>query len=154
MIIWRLCKARYAKDPLSGEGSRLYGGRWTYPGISVAYTASTLSLAALELLVHLDHDIAPIDFQSIEISAPPSISIEKIEIKTLPKNWREYPAPDSLRKIGSRWAKERRSLLLEVPSAVVPQEKNYLVNPIHHEFATLIIEHPQPFRFDSSLFAG
>lgn len=151
MNIWRLCTARYATNPLSGEGARLYGGRWNYPGIPVAYTAGSLALALLELLVHIDYDLVPSDLVSIEVYVPPSASIERVEISSLPRNWRAYPAPESLRKIGSAWAIEKRSLLLEVPSVVVPDERNYLVNPQHPEFTNLKIGHPKPFKFDPRL---
>jgi RES domain-containing protein len=150
--IWRLCIARYATDPLSGEGARLYGGRWNYPGIAVAYTAGSLALALLELLIHIDYDLVPSDLVSIEVYVPPSASIERVEISALPRNWRAYPAPKSLRKIGSAWAIKKRSLLLEVPSVVVPDERNYLVNPQHPEFTNLKIGHPKAFKFDPRLF--
>ncbi len=152
MIIWRLCKARYANQALSGEGARLYGGRWSYPGVPIAYTASSLSLAALELLVHLDHDLAPSDLVSVAVTVPYSVSVERIEIGELPRNWRVFPGPEKLKEIGSSWARGKRSLLLEVPSAVVPQEKNYLVNPQHPDFAKLQIGEPRKFVFDPRLF--
>jgi RES domain-containing protein len=151
LVIWRLCKSRYAKERLSGEGARLYGGRWSYPGIVVVYTASTLSLAVLELLVHLDYELAPSDMVRIRIEVPSSVSIERVRIESLPKNWRAYPSPESLQKIGSSWAAEKRSLLLEIPSAVIPEENNYLVNPVHPEFKELKVERPQRFKFDSRL---
>jgi RES domain-containing protein len=152
LVIWRLCKARYAKELLNGEGARLYGGRWSYPGIAVGYTAGTLSLAVLEFLVHLDYEVAPSDMVRLQIEVPSSISIERMKVESLPKNWRAYPPPESLQKIGSSWAVEKRSLLLEVPSAVVPEEYNYLVNPQHPEFKGLKVERPQRFKFDSRLF--
>ncbi|HEX3034889.1 MAG TPA: RES domain-containing protein [Thermodesulfobacteriota bacterium] len=152
MIIWRLCSSRYANQPLNGEGARLYGGRWSHRGIPIAYTASSLALAALELLVHIDHDVAPSNLVSIEVTVPPSVLIERVKISSLPKNWRAYPAPEHLREIGSAWAMGKRSLLLEVPSVVVPQERNYLVNPQHPEFTKLKIGRLKPFEFDPRLF--
>ena len=152
MIIWRLCKARYSKQLLSGEGARLNGGRWSYPGTAVVYTAGTLSLAVLELLVHLDYEVAPADMVKVQILVPSSASIEKVKIESLPKNWRNYPAPESLQKIGSSWAMGKRSLLLEVPSAVIPEERNYLVNPEHPDFKVLKVERLERFKLDSRLF--
>jgi len=147
-----LCKARHSKQLLSGEGARLNGGRWSHPGIAVVYTAGTLSLAVLEFLVHLDYEVAPADMVRVQILVPSSACIEKVKMASLPKNWRNYPAPESLQKIGSSWAKEKRTLLLEVPSAVIPEECNYLVNPEHPEFKELKVERPERFKFDSRLF--
>lgn len=102
--------------------------------------------------MHLDYDVVPSDMVRIQITVPLSVSIERVKVESLPKNWRAYPASESLQKIGSSWAAEKRSLLLQVPSAVIPEEYNYLVNPEHPEFKELKAERPQRFKFDSRLF--
>ena len=151
MIIWRLCRQRRSGQPLDGEGARLYGGRWNYPGTAVVYTASSLALAALEVLVHVDHDVAPTDLVSMPIEVPAGIRIEEISIASLPANWRNTPAPEELQKIGTAWVHRATSALLRVPSALIPEEHNYLVNPAHPDITRLKIGRPKPFTFDPRL---
>ena len=152
MIIWRLCRQQHAAQPLDAEGARLYGGRWNSPGIAIAYTAGTLALAALEVLVHVDHDLAPSDLVSIPIKIPSGVRIEEIAPTQLPPNWRKTPASERLQALGNEWATRATSGLLRVPSAVIPKEHNYLVNPSHPDLKQLKIGPPQPFTFDTRLF--
>lgn len=151
MVVWRLCRQRYASHPLDGEGARLYGGRWNYLGTSVVYTAETLALAALETLVHLDPDLAPTDLVAIPIELPANIRVEEIIVAELPPNWRSTPALETLQEIGTAWVRRASSLVLRVPSAVIPQEHNYLVNPAHMDQSRLKVGRPQPFSFDPRL---
>jgi RES domain-containing protein len=151
VIIWRLCREQHAARPLDGEGARLYGGRWNFLGTSIAYTAGTLALAALEVLVHVDHDLAPHDLVSIPIEVPSELGIEEIALTQLPSYWRKTPAPEPLQALGSEWARRETSVLLRVPSAVIPEEHNYLVNPRHPDSTQLKIGEPQRFAFDSRL---
>ncbi len=118
----------------------------------MVYTAGTLALAALEVLVHVDHDVAPTDLVSIPISVPAGIGIEKISIPSLPANWRNIPAPEELQKTGTAWAHGATSVLLRMPSALIPEEHNYLVNPAHPDITRLKIGRPKPFTFDPRLF--
>ena len=134
MIVWRVCRHRHANRPLDGEGAHLYGGRWNYPGTAVAYTAGTLALAALEVLVHVDHDLAPTDLVAIPIDIPAGIRTEEIRPSDLPQHWRRTPAPERLQELGTAWLRRGDSLLLRVPSVVIPEEHNYLVNPMHRDF--------------------
>ena len=152
MIIWRLCRQQHSGQPLDGEGARLYGGRWNYPGTAVVYTAGTLALAALEVLVQVDHDVAPTDLVSIPLEVPARTRIEEISIVALPANWRNTPAPEELQKIGTDWVRRATSVLLRVPSALIPEEHNYLVNPTHPDITRLKTGRAKPFTFDSRLF--
>ena len=152
MILWRLCRQRHAKQSLDGEGARLYGGRWNFPGTAVAYTAETLALAALEVLVHVDHDLAPTDLVAIPIDVPASIRTEAIQLSELPQHWQHTPAPEQLQELGSTWIRRGSSLLLRVPSVVIPEEHNYLVNPAHRDFPRLRVGKSRPFAFDPRLF--
>jgi RES domain-containing protein len=151
MILWRLCQRRYAGRPLDGEGARLYGGRWNYPGTPVMYTAGSLALAALEVLVHVDQDIAPMDLVATPIDVPRRIRIEEIHLTDLPVNWRSTPAPEQLQRLGTAWVQRATSVLLRVPSVVVPEEHNYLVNPAHPARRRLKVGSPRPFTFDPRL---
>jgi len=154
VIIWRLCRQRYANRLLDGEGARLYGGRWNLPGTPMVYTAGTLALAALEVLVHVDHDLAPPDLVAIPIEIPKKMRIEKIETAVLPAHWRTTPAPEQLQRFGTAWVRRGTSLLLRVPSALIPEEYNYLVNPAHSDVKRLRVGEPRPFIFDPRLFSS
>ena len=148
--VWRICKARYAA--IDGEGSRLYGGRWSDPEIPVVYTAGSLSLAALEVLVHLDPDLMPEDLVAIPAEIPAGLERSYVDVGDLPSVWRSYPGPDSLRDIGTRWAMSGESPVLVVPSVVIPEERNYLLNPAHPEISLIVVGDPRPFSFDPRMW--
>jgi len=135
VIVWRVCRERFSNPALDGEGARLYGGRWNLPGVRLVYTASSLSLAALELLVHVDHEDAPDDLVSVRIDVPDDLRIDEWSVADLPRDWGGLPAPPVLQEMGAGWAKSRAAAVLRVPSAVVPVEFNCLINPAHPEAA-------------------
>jgi len=149
---WRIIKSRFAADAFSGEGARLYGGRWNSPGIAMVYTAGSVSLATLELLVHLDNtsvlpsfSICPVDFDDslVELRDP----------ATLPPDWNQSPPPTSLRTIGDDWISRGSSVVLRVPSAVIENENNYLINPAHTDFKKLVIGSMEVFKLDPRLIS-
>ena len=152
----RLCRLCRTEDPeaaFDGEGARRYGGRWNRPGTRAVYTASSLSLAVLENLVHFDLDDPPeARFWFFFVEIPDDVGVETIDIATMPTAWETYPGPDALRDIGTQWANSGETAVLEVPSAVVP-ESNFLVNPVHPDFYRLAIAPPKPYSFDFRLFA-
>ncbi|MBI5815966.1 MAG: RES family NAD+ phosphorylase [Nitrospinae bacterium] len=153
MILYRIEKAKYADAAFSGHGAHLTGGRWNFPGYPVAYTSATLSLAVLEILAHTSdrRRLSKIKYMACSAKVP-EIEIERIEAGSLPGNWREHdPIPPRLQAIGTDWIKRCRSLILRVPSVVVPTEFNYLINPAHPDFARITILKLQPFKFDSRL---
>lgn len=152
MRVWRICKARHVADAFSGIGAEKYGGRWNHKGDRIVYASSSLSLAALELFVHLQPDCLPDDLFSVVATVPDQASEEELDVAKLPANWREYPAPASLQDIGSTWLRELRSLLLIVPSAVNPEENNVLLNPLHSEMKTLADIKSKPFHFDPRMW--
>jgi RES domain-containing protein len=151
MRVWRLCRARHAATAFSGGGARIAGGRWNPKGIPIAYCASSLSLATLELFVHVDPATAPADLVAIEAELPDD-SREVLDVAALPSDWRAIPAPDELKDIGAAWARGARSLALVVPSAVVPQEQNVLVNPAHVDLPLLRIVGVAAFSFDPRMW--
>lgn len=116
------------------------------------YTSSTVALAALEVLVHLDVSELPDDFVAIPADVPESLAIARVSPKELPANWRAYPAPQALADVGTRWAQEAKTAVLAIPSAIIPLEENYLLNPLHAAFRQIQIGKPEPFRFDARLF--
>ena len=135
-----------------GEGARREGGRWNPPGLPIVYTSGTLSLAALELLAHLTHDMElPEDLVAVAAELPDSLGITRVALPRLPSGWRRSPAPSALADIGSRWASEATTSVLAVPSAIIPEETNYLLNPRHPEFARIRVRRPRRFVFDPRL---
>lgn len=118
----------------------------------MAYTSSTLALAALELFVHLDASEVPEDLVAIPADIPAALQIARIRPAQLPADWRHYPAPQSLADIGTRWAREGKTAILAVPSAIIPTELNYLLNPVHPAFKQIRIGKPASFQFDPRMF--
>lgn len=147
MTCWRLVKERRVGTVLSGEGARLFGGRWNHPGASIVYTSSSLSLVALEVFVHLHRHEANLQFRAFQLSIPDS-SIEVLVNVDLPHAWRSSPSPDSCKAIGSAWASSKRSLALVVPSIIVPQETNILLSTDHPLFKRVRITDEHEFGFD------
>ena len=136
MDLFRIAKTKYIND-LSGNGARVYGGRWNEKGVAVIYTSESRALAALEFLVHTPMALAPKDLSMMTIHIPDSIKPKPIEVAHLPKNWDMHPAPDSLALMGSQWARSNASLLLKVPSVLINKEHNIIINPNHPDFKHL-----------------
>jgi RES domain-containing protein len=148
---WRIVHKRFAENAFSGEGPYLYGGRWNSPGHRVVYVSQSISLATLEVLVNglKPEQIHDYIFFSIMI---PVKQIQKIEKESLPDDWNNDPVPHSTQAVGDKWFAKRKSLALQVPSAVVVQEYNFLLNPLHPEFAGLKIGPAEYYSFDHRLF--
>lgn len=149
--VWRIVKERHAATACSGEGAAKFGGRWNSRGVWVVYASGTLSLGALETLVHLNPPI-PFRYVSIPIEVPDKL-IEELDRSSLPGDWREEPPPPSCQAIGDAWIGSGKSAVLKVPSVIVPGEPNYLLNPVHRDFKKIIIGPPEPFVFDPRLLA-
>ena len=143
MRVYRVAYRAYAEAPLNGEGSFLFGGRWSSEGTRMAYTSSTLTLAMLEFLAHVEvEDFDPANAPELvfaRIELPDDAAMELAEIgATLPENWTDVPAPDEVRGMGDAWIRSARSLALVVPSVLVPleaSEPNVLINPAHPRFS-------------------
>ena len=151
MSLWRLVKAKHAATAFDGEGARRFGGRWNERGTAVVYLGGTLSLAALETLVHLTVGDARLAFVAIEAIVPDGIRVAQLSPQGLPRNWRAHPPPLETKAIGSDWVRAGESLLLRVPSVVVPRESNYLLNPAHPEVSRVELRLPEPFGFDERM---
>lgn len=147
--VWRLVTARFADSAFTGDGARLYGGRWNRKGIPMVYTAGSQSLAMLEMLVQDE----PLRARYVMIPAmlPGNLKIESISPDQLPAPWRAPATRDALQAIGSEWIKRRSSAILAVPSVIIPSETNYLLNPLHRSFAKIEIGTPQEFVTDLRL---
>jgi RES domain-containing protein len=138
--VWRICRRPFAD--LSGDGARLYGGRWNTPGRPLIYAAETAALAVLEVRVHLDldWDMLPDDYVLVAIDTA-AIVAETI-----------HEPPDDPRVIGDAWIESRRSALLRVPSWIVPESYNVLINPAHPDALSIQLGPVRPFQFDRRLW--
>lgn len=145
LTLWRLTKAQYADSAFDGEGARLYGGRWNSPGQAVVYLAGNLSLAALEILVHVKSQRELGGYVKLRVQTPESLASE---VSTLPPNWQQGRAPDETRAIGDAWLGAGETPLLRVPSVVIPEEHTYLLNPRHSRFSEMTLGEATPFSFD------
>lgn len=135
---------------MDGEGARLYGGRWNSPGRRVIYASESRALALLEILVHLeDEEALRESYALFEITIPD----ERILAlpRDLPDGWKDYPASSVSKGIGDQWLTGRASLALEVPSVLLPQESNVLINPDHPDFEYISVEGPFLFEVDPRL---
>lgn len=147
---YRIIKRRHAKSAFDGEGARLAGGRWNSPGVRAVYLSSTLSLAAIELFVHLGEDAAALDFVYFEVTIPEIVPLTRTTRP--PRGWRAEPPGMPSMQFGDRWLRERRTALLEVPSVIIPTETNLVLNPLHSAARRLRIDAPRPFLFDSRMW--
>jgi RES domain-containing protein len=150
MVLYRIAKTPYIRDR-SGSGTRLYGGRWNPKGVGVIYTSENRALAALELFVHLSRAVIPPNLSLAAIKIPDTASIKEITLKELPRNWRSFPAPPELANIGASWIRSKDSLLLRVPSVIMPPEMNVLINPAHSEMIGVRIIEIEAYSFDKRL---
>ena len=151
--VWRITNRAFAESAFSGEGASIVGGRWNSKGKQMVYTAAHLSLAILEVFVHLNVPIVDRDsFVIIPAEIPDDLAIEYLKLEQLPSDWQASAQKSALKTIGDRWLEECNTAILAVPSAIVPQELNYLINPQHPDFARLIIQPPQFYNFDSRMW--
>ena len=147
--VWRITTARFAQSAFSGEGARAYGGRWNPKGWEVVYTAESQSLALLELMVQ-DEPLRA-HYVLIPAQIPDDLAQSRIDADGLPADWRTLGTREVLQSLGLAWLKSARTAVLSVPSAVVPAERNYLLNPRHPDFARIVIGEPQSLQTDTRL---
>jgi RES domain-containing protein len=144
---YRILKRRFVGSAFSGEGARRYGGRWNSSGVAVVYTSSVISLAILEWRANLTQWPAPpsviieIEFDASLIWSPPK----------LPAGWKRWPCPKTNAAVGDNWVRFGSSAVLKLPSAVVPEEFNYILNPAHPDFGRISIGKPRVFKADPRL---
>lgn len=149
MILYRIGNCNYIND-LTGIGSRLYGGRWNSIGKSMVYFASSRALAVLEVLVHLSPATLPNNFCIGEFNVPDNSIFEAGE-EYLPADWQNPSAPHLLQEFGDLFLTKKDFLLMKVPSVIVPQEFNYLLNPLHPAASKIKTVKTNPFSFDNRL---
>ena len=151
MIVYRLARRAFSED-FSGAGAEKLGGRWNSKGMPMLYTASSRALCLTEWLVHTPALLLPDDLVMVSLELPENAVVQKL--KKLPADWYIFPHPLSTREEGDAWLKKNASLVLEVPSAVVPDEFNYLINPHHPQIQQVRLLSAQAFKIDERLKAG
>ncbi len=145
---YRIIKNKFLNAP-HGEGAFKFGGRWNKPGEIVIYSSETKALATLEILVNIP--IAKdLKFYALTINIPNNVAKKTIDVNNLPKKWRTYPSTTVA--IGSEWLKNAESCILKIPSAIVPEEFNYLINPNHKDYKKIEFSEPQEFCFDDRFY--
>jgi RES domain-containing protein len=149
MEIYRITQEKYADD-LSGNGARIFGGRWNSEGLFAVYTSSSRSLALLETLAHTPAKmLREKNYMLITLSMPDTVSVEVMDKEKLTEGW---DAPDTrplTKKIGDRFLRDKNNLLLAVPSVLMPEENNYVINPLHADIRKLKLIGKRLIRFDS-----
>lgn len=149
---FRLVQRQLVKSAFDGEGARKFGGRWNNQGVRVVYTASSLSLAALELLAHLEsRAVLERRYAFIAAQFSSSLCLKLEDFARLPSNWFQDPPPRAVTRLGARWVRDQSSAVLSVPSAIVPAERNYLFNPLHPDFRQIVLATAKAFAFDPRL---
>ncbi|TAE24768.1 MAG: RES domain-containing protein [Cytophagales bacterium] len=147
MDVYRIAKARYANALVASGGA----ARWNERGQFVFYTASSRSLACLENIVHRSGEGLQDDFRTMVIQIPDLVPIETLALDSLPSNWHQPDQYGLCQTPGSEWLRSMRSAVLRVPSTIVPQEWNYLLNPAHPSFREIELVRTEPFLFDARL---
>ena len=150
--VYRILRKPYSERPFDGEGAYRFGGRWSSPGIRLAYAAEHLSLAMLEYFVHIDPDRPPNDLVVVEADVPDNVPRVSINPKQLPANWRQVPGPAALTAFGDEFVRNERATVLTIPSALAPAESNWLINPRHPAFVRIKVYPAEAFQYDSRFF--
>jgi RES domain-containing protein len=152
MQVYRITRVDYCRD-LSGEGAKRYGGRWNRKGSLLLYTSAHISLAFVELLVNVDPVQLQADYRIMVIHIDDELSIHKLDEKQLPVRWRDRDS-SALQDIGMQWLTDGQEAVLSVPSAVIPHESNYLINPAHPEFSKISLLEVLPLEIDVRFQGG
>jgi RES domain-containing protein len=131
MLVYRIGKSKYSGD-ISGEGARLNAGRWNHKGTPCIYTSESRALALLEYTSHVSASEVPraLSFSTLQV---PDDSAYEFSVAELPGNWRNSPHPNDCRNFGTMFLQKAEYLLLKIPSVIIPEEFNYIINPLHPE---------------------
>ena len=145
-IFYRIVQAEWAATAMTGEGARLFGGRWNPPGVPAVYLADSRALAALEIIVNAPREVTLLSWRIFEVDVPDNL-IETVKPDALPSDWQALPSSPGARLHGGRWL-QSGVLGFRLPSAVIPEEFTLLLNPLHPDFGKLRVSEPKVFRFD------
>ena len=153
MRLWRITTRKWALDTLC-EGARLYGGRWNPVGWPVMYAGATIEICALEKFVHLGGALhPPLVLVSIDVPDDEAL-VQRPSLADLPPDWADLPAPASTQEFGRRWIASAGGLVLMVPSAIIPESRNAVLNPRHPGYGDIRLEVVREFTFDARMFKG
>ncbi len=143
---YRIVQAEWAASAMTGEGARLFGGRWNPPEIPVVYLADSRALAALEIIVNAPREVTALSWRIFDVDVPDAL-IETVKPDALPDDWQGLPSSPGARLHGQRCLKSG-VLGFKLPSAVIPEEYTLLLNPLHPDFGKLRVSRPKVFSFD------
>jgi RES domain-containing protein len=149
-IGWRIVKEKHAKSAFSGEGARIFEGRWNSAGVRMVYCSEHISLAALEILVHTQPVTIRDRFRVFRVSWEGKMMIT-IDLKKLPKGWNAQSPSSISKNVGDNWVRLGHSVVLAVPSVIVPAERTFLINPKHQDFGKIKIKDTGSFLLDPRL---
>lgn len=153
MRLWRITTDNYADTAFSGIGNKKVGSRWVPEGLLAVYTSESISLAVLENLVHFEPRHFNANYVLIAVTIPDDIYVNEVETDSLPGNWRSLYEDSILQAIGQDWINSSDSAILIAPSAVVPREKNYILNPLHVDFGQIVTFDPESLVLDERLLS-
>ena len=149
MELYRIAQEKYAED-LSGNGARLFGGRWNSEGQFALYTSSTRSLALLETLAHTPAKLLQAKaYFLITLFVPDTTVIQTLEAKKMPNGWDDVEISPFTQKTGDQFLIAQKKLVLAVPSVLIPEELNYVLNPLHADFKKVKIANKRRIQFDN-----
>ena len=153
MIVFRLTKTKFSRD-LSDKGAEKSGGRWNSRGVYMLYTSESRALCTAEIAVHVPLGILPDDYQLVSILIPDTIQVYEMVLKNLSSDWRSIPHSGTTQELGDAFIRKNKFAIMRVPSAVVPGDSNYLINPNHPDAKKIQIVNVEPFEFDKRMFPG
>lgn len=151
MIVFRLSKSKYSKD-LSGRGAEKSGGRWNSKGTVMVYTSESRALCTTEIAVHTQLGILPKDYVLVSIKIPDDLKTHTLNLKGIPDDWNSIPNSGSTQDLGDHFVRANNFAVMKVPSAVVPGDFNYLINPFHPDSSKIKITKTEIFSFDKRMF--
>ena len=144
MLVYRIAKAKYAFSLVASGGA----ARWNSSNKFVIYTAASRALACLENIVHFSGEGQQGLYRVMVIEIPEDIVVQHIGLKDLPKNWFRFESYPECQLQGNQWLSDAKSAILSVPSAIIQNEINYLINPLHADFVRIKLLDTEPFAFD------
>lgn len=147
MLVYRICLAQYA-DSIQASGR---AGRWNSNHVKVIYTSSSLSLACLENVVHRSHLGLNQNFRCLTINVPDDLKIFVINSNELNSDWMDFSSLPYTQEMGNEWVKSFETPILKVPSSIITQESNFLINPLQTDFDKIAILSNEPFVFDNRI---
>jgi RES domain-containing protein len=155
VILWRIGAdtPRYTADDMTGTGAARFGGRWNPPGVPLVYASESRALACLETLVHFDGADFPFNRYLVRIDVPGDIWAAARREPDPPVGWDAEPAGMTSIRLGAQWARAGDTCLLVIPSAIVPEEHNILINPAHADTSRLVATKIRRWLYDPRLQA-